>query len=195
VEALEACQGAYTELARRYQDVVYRQIVWMLGGELDLADDLTRLTVVKAFQRLVLYRPEFPFAEWIRRIAHNTCIHYFRQQQREARERAEQGILAPTPQRLAGIAVPNAISHSDPRRVNFLMLERSIKRAARHLKGTCRCCFEMHVLEGRSPAEIAEALNLPPAAVRAYISRGRKRVGKLLGHWSKYLSLDTPQPA
>ncbi len=188
-------EEGYSELVRRYERRVCG-LIYRIVGDSELAQDLAQVSFYQAFRALQSFRPEFPFWPWMRRIAHNTAVDHLRaKRQREAVER-KAWLVATTPQKLAGTAVPVTDPTRSTRvRVNKEEFWRALEEAIPRLTEYDRICFTLHVLKGQPYGDIAERLGMTPAAVRAHLSRARKQLRAMLGLRSDYLLQDTPTPS
>src|SRR3970282_2069062 len=85
---LEGNADAYRELHGRYQRRIYLGILRVVRAP-EAAKDLAQNTMLKMYQELPRYRPEFPFWPWLRTIAKNTAFDEIRHQQLDTRKRQE----------------------------------------------------------------------------------------------------------
>lgn len=81
VRAQQGDADAYDRLMLRHQDAIARQMR-RYTQDMAVIEDLTQTVFVNAYQGLANYRPEAPFAHWLRTIATNVGYDYWR---REAR--------------------------------------------------------------------------------------------------------------
>jgi RNA polymerase sigma-70 factor (ECF subfamily) len=67
----------------RYFDQIFRFVFKRLGGNEDVAGDLTQQTFIKAMANLDKYEDRgFPFSSWLYRIAQNEVSMFFRQEKK-----------------------------------------------------------------------------------------------------------------
>src|SRR5947207_12962697 len=78
-ESLRGDASAFERLVFRYQPVLFRLALRMLGTYED-ARDATQNTFVRAYARLDTYDPAHRFFSWIYRIAVNENLNYQRTQ-------------------------------------------------------------------------------------------------------------------
>ncbi|NIB31392.1 sigma-70 family RNA polymerase sigma factor [Pseudonocardia sp. MCCB 268] len=74
---------AFTELARRHQDVLYRVAVRVLGQRAD-AEDALQETLLDAWRRIGTFRGDAAFSTWMYRIVTNRCTALARRNRRTA---------------------------------------------------------------------------------------------------------------
>ena len=68
---------AFTVLARRYQEKIYRTIMAMTKNHLD-ADDLAQDTLLQAYKSLKSFKLQSSFYTWVYRIAINLTLNYLK---------------------------------------------------------------------------------------------------------------------
>ena len=76
--ALAGSQDAFAALVARHQRSVYNLLARMLRNPA-LAEELAQESFLKAYTHLRSFNPEYKFANWILRIAHNAAIDVLRQ--------------------------------------------------------------------------------------------------------------------
>jgi RNA polymerase sigma factor (sigma-70 family) len=153
---------AFERLYRRHVGDVYRYALAVLRNPSDAEDvaQTTFLNAYRAFQRGE--RPRKP-QNWLIRIAHNVCHQRFRQSARRPNEVAFDEDLAEAVARDSDVASAQDLA---------LALSR--------LAFNQRSALVMRELEGRSYAEIAEALGLTVAAVETLLFRARRALREQL---------------
>ena len=67
---------AFNTLVLAYQDIVYRQALWLLG-EAEAAEDAAQEAFIRAYQKIDSFHGG-PFRPWILRIVSNYCIDQLR---------------------------------------------------------------------------------------------------------------------
>ena len=165
--AIRGDPDAYGELIRHYQEYLYK-MAWLQMNHEDNALDLVSATILKGWQGIrKLKHPEW-FKTWITRILLNTAktelkkIAYY--------EKAE----SVTPE----LPVQNS---SVEERID---LEQAICR----LPDRHRLAIQLKYFSGLSVKEIAFVMNAPEGSVKAYLSRGRYELKKILkeGYFHAY---------
>jgi len=76
--ALAGSQDAFAALVARHQRSVYNLLARMLRNPA-LAEELAQESFLKAYTHLRRFNPEYKFANWVLRIAHNAAIDVLRQ--------------------------------------------------------------------------------------------------------------------
>ena len=166
-------QAAFEQLVRRYEKRVFALTGRMCRNPSD-AEEAAQETFLAAWQGLPFFRGEASFATWLYRLASNACVDLLR---REGRHQAGAGISlddeesgfdppdpAPSPQALAERAE----------------LRQQIEAALAELPPEYRQVLVLRELHQRTYDEIAEICSLDLGTVKSRISRGRKRLRKIL---------------
>lgn len=166
---------AYTELLRRYKEPLFKFFVKMTGRPED-AEDLTIISLSKAFQGIHSYKPDYPFATWLFRIATNTGIDYLRKKRVHTRSIDE---LKDDEEGRAG--PPQIVSEDLSPEENLIIKERNeqLRVIIQNLKPRYRTLLEMRYYEQLSYEEIAERTALPVGTVKALLFRGRMLIAQM----------------
>ena len=147
-------EAAFESLYSRHVRDVYGYALGVLGSSAD-AEDVTQTTFLNAYRALQGgQRPRTP-RSWLFAIAHNVCRQRFRQAARRPREVELHDAFAVEEETDA----PSA---------------HDIARALQSLPFTQRSALVMRELEGRSQAEIADALGVSVSAVETLLFRARR---------------------
>src|SRR5438270_12752525 len=154
---------AFERMYKRYVGDVYRYALAVMRNPAD-AEDVTQTTFLNAYRSYTEKgkRPEKP-QNWLIAIAHNVCRQRFRQTARRPTEVSFEDDVAD--RLVADDDVPTG---------------EDIRRALGHLAFNQRAALVLRELEGRSYAEIAERLDLSPAAVETLIFRARRALREQL---------------
>ena len=159
-QQLSADRG-FERLYRRHVRDVYHYALAVLRNPSD-AEDVTQTTFLNAFR--AYGRGERPQAaqNWLIAIAHNVCRQRFRQSLRRPHEVSFDDDVA---DRVVDDEIPSA---------------HDIRLALGHLAFNQRAALVMRELEGRTHAEIAEALGLTVAATEMLVFRARRALREQL---------------
>lgn len=163
---------AFEEIVVRYQERVYR-LACRLTSETD-APDVLQETFLQVHRHLPAFRGESRFGTWLYRIATNAGLMHRRSRARRPAESLEaflprfdeQGVHAGTP---AGLQVAARAEELLDRK---LLAEKARAGVAR-LPDLYREAFVLRDLEELSTADVAEVLDIEPAAVRQRVHRAR----------------------
>lgn len=161
----------FSELYHQYKHKVYSFVLYRVGGDVSLAEDLTSDTFLKAFERFASYDRTYAFSTWIYTIARNTVIDHYRRQKGEAADVDE----------LAEVIADERDTVEDWQ----FALDRAPKlkeiyAALEHLPDFHKDCVILKYLEDHSTAEIADITGASESYVRQGLSRGLKKLKPLL---------------
>ena len=70
--------AAFTDFYHEYKHKAHRFTLYRVGGDQNLAEDLTSDIFLKAFERFKTYDSTYAFCTWIFTIARNTIIDHYR---------------------------------------------------------------------------------------------------------------------
>lgn len=168
--------AAYAELLRRYKEPLFKFFVKMTGRP-DDAEDLTIISLSKAFQNIQTYKPDYPFGTWLFRIATNTGIDYLRKKRLHTRSIDD---FRDDEEGRSG--VPQIMSEDLSPEEELIIKERNeqLRVIIQNLKPRYRNLMEMRYYEQLSYEEIAERTALPVGTVKALLFRGRMLIGQML---------------
>lgn len=157
-------ERAFRRLMEKYLPQVRRYFLVQTMGNQATSDDLTQETFIKAWQGIGGFRGLSSFGTWLYRIAFNTFMNHTRSaacqttpidDERTAYEIADEG----PPPTWQEEALQNAIC---------LLNEKE------------RHCITLFYLEEMSIKEIQKITGYPAGSIKAYLSRGRNNLEKIL---------------
>ena len=158
--------------SEKHQALLYRQyfgyvkaISLAYTNDPDVALEITNDSFMKAFQSIGAYDREKPFKVWLRKIAVNTAIDYYRKNKKYLNnvEIVE-----------TSCGAPYAITIIDQLTVD------DIYKLINSLPDIQKFIFNLYAIEGYNHAEIATALDIPESTSRAYLTRAKKRLQELV---------------
>ena len=169
VAAIRRCldgeTAAFEQLIERYERVLFRVAVRMLGNAED-ARDATQTAFVKAYEQLHRYDPEHRFFSWIYRILSNECLN----QRRARRPQVEVDQWLPAP------GTPFEALEADERK-------RRVQAAILELTPAYREVVVLRHFAELSYEEVAAALDIPVKTVRSRLHTARQQLGARLFGW------------
>ena len=177
--ARDGDDAAFGELFRRYRPRVAAFVRGIVRDE-GRAEDVTQEAFLAALRRLRDTDREIDFKPWIFQIARNASIDVCRRRTRteEISIDLDGGLPAVEAERIPGHALP-ASSLIDKERLDHL------RGALAELSESHHRIIVLRELEGLSYREIAERMELTPAAVESTLFRARRK----LEH--EYVQIDT----
>ncbi len=181
-QLVERAQGgesaAFDELARRYENIVYRILYKILRHDEDTQDALQD-TFVSAYRALPRFRKDAKFSTWIYRIATNAALMKTR-----SRKTNLVSLDHPTEDEDArgawdlvdGSATPDQDILSDETR-------RVMEDAIQALPPEQRVAFVLHDIQELSSAQTAEAMGITVSAVNSRLHRARVFLRDRIGRY------------
>ncbi len=165
IRASSGDPDAFRLLVRRFQDTIFR---WALGttGDRDDADDVTQQVLLKVYHHLGSIRDGGHLRTWLFRVTHNTALELHRTRGRRTAALDRELLL--TPGERASLA---PVDHVDLDRTMTL-----VQYYFRELPERQRLIFDLVDLQGFTPAEIAELLDMEQVTVRANLCKARRAI-------------------
>ncbi|MDQ6660944.1 MAG: sigma-70 family RNA polymerase sigma factor [Chloroflexota bacterium] len=162
-------QNAYAELVERYKDAVQNLAYRMLGNMTE-AEDITQEAFVRAYTQLATYKPAHKFSTWLLSIASHLAIDQLRRRRFLALPLEDVPLLewfvdtgkSPEQSALEG-------EQQD-----------AIQAYLSRLPGKYRAVIVLRYWHDFSYEEIASALNLTPALVKARLHRARELLARYM---------------
>lgn len=154
---------AFGELVRRFQDMVFGYAYSLLREE-ESARDAAQETFIAVYDRLESLANPGAFPAWTKKIAYRVCMRELRNRRRRRDESAGDEEIIP--------------SHYPSPEGSALDGEtrREIRSAIDRLPEDQRTSIVLHYIDGYSSVQIAEFLDIEPAAVKKRLQRGRDRM-------------------
>jgi RNA polymerase sigma-70 factor (ECF subfamily) len=172
-QARQGDSDAFERLVRLYEKRVFALTSRMCRNPSD-AEEAAQEAFLAAWQGLAFFRGEASFSTWLYRLASNACVDLLR---RENRHQANAGpslddgelALDPVDERPS----PHALAEQAE-------LRQQIETALAALPPEYRQVLILREMHQRTYDEIAEICSLDLGTVKSRISRGRKRLRKIL---------------
>jgi RNA polymerase sigma-70 factor (ECF subfamily) len=174
-DAVDAVDGeqrrGFEAFVARETPAVLRLARRLLGDE-EAARDLAQDALLRAHQRLASFRGESSLKTWVLRITVNEGLKRLRR--RRLKERVSGWLRPQGAPRPPGYGLQRT---SDPEHQAGLHEQAAVlARALDDLPARQRTVLVLRYLEGRSVAEIAEALGVGPGTVKTHLVRAVRRV-------------------
>jgi len=159
-------QELYAQLVERYQGVLYRHALGMVGSP-DAAADLVQDSFVKGYTSLDRCQDPARFGAWVFRILRNRALDYLKDRRRKN-----------VPLEEGAAQVP---SRDDPATdLERAELGRAVSIALRSLPEAQREAFLLKHVDGRSYEEMAEMLGGSVSALKMRVMRAREALQAML---------------
>ncbi|MEN8144940.1 MAG: RNA polymerase sigma factor [Gemmatimonadota bacterium] len=167
--ALDGSEGAFTELVRRYQDVLYRHALRMTGRP-DDAEDVVQAAFVKAWRNLASCQNPERVGAWLFRIGANGCKDFLKSRHQRNVSLEEVPLLK------SDARGPEAAA--ERRSMGQLIMD-----ALQTLPPDQREAFALKHIEGWSYGEMSEKLEVSVAALKMRVHRARDELQVLLAEY------------
>jgi RNA polymerase sigma-70 factor, ECF subfamily len=171
-KAARGNREAFDELVRRYHSRMF-QLVRILTGDDEDAEDLVQETFVRAYRAVARFRGDSTFRTWLHRIAVNVVRTHVT---RRITVRDRLPIVSDPLE--AERALVRAASQDDVE--STTVRRRTIDQALAQLPPDLRLLVTLRDVQGLEYREIARLMGLPIGTVESRIFRGRRRLRPLL---------------
>ena len=170
-------EAAFTELVDAFQPRLVTVFTHLVGDR-SLAEDLSQEAFLRVYRARTGYVPTAKFSTWLYRIAHNLASNA-----RRGLGRKKEVVIVPKEGSATGTHEQMAVEKSGlmPSRL-FARdeLREKVREALDTLSDRQRLAVLLHRFEGMAYADIAETMELSPAAVKSLLARARENLrGKL----------------
>lgn len=173
-QAVSGSQQAFRVIVEANQGFVYAVAFRFVNDEHE-AEDITQEVFVRLWKNLHTYKPEVKLTTWLYKIVTNRCLDFLKSRhgrQRKNKVEVDKGSLAQ--------------DHSTPEK-EFLQQEfkRIIHEAAEELTPKQKAVFILRDLEGLTPEEVSEALNMSAGNVKSNLFHARQKMTEKLKAYYK----------
>ncbi len=171
--------AAFEDLMNRYQNRVVSLMVHLVGRR-DMAEDLAQEVFLRVYRARSRYVPGAKFSTWLYTIAHNVASNALRglSRRREVNlVNRESGEFTGNPMDAKALAASGLMP---TRQLDKAELQDVVKMAVAALNERQRIAVLLNKFEHLSYEEIAEVMQLSPAAVKSLLSRARSNLRDVL---------------
>lgn len=171
-EACGGSQGAFSELVKLFHMRLYHVVFRMVNNR-DDAMELVQQVWVKAWTRRDSFRGESAYFTWLYKIAHFTCLDFFRKRQR----RPEEEFLPELSPRLdPSVHIAGSSNPRPDRDLEHAEVRNAFDRALAALSPEHRTALVLREVEGLSYDEIARIMKCRKGTVMSRIFYARKNI-------------------
>lgn len=166
-------QGAFEQLVEQYQDRLIGVFYHMLRDRA-AAEDLAQDVFLRIYKARHGYEPTAKFSTWLFRIASNLASNKRRDLGRHKEVElasSDSGPLGPRPEETL---LKEKSGMMPTRQLDKRELQDVVQTALETLNERQRMAVLLHKFEGMSYSDIADAMDLTPAAVKSLLSRARE---------------------
>ncbi len=169
---------AFADLVTNYQNRLVGVLTHVLG-DAEMAEDVAQEVFFRVYQARQGYEPTARFSTWLFRIAHNLAINRRRDEGRR-REFVPNGDVAVFGPRPVERMLADKSGMMPQRQFDKVEMQSIVNAAVATLNEHQRMAVLLHKYEDMSYSEIAEALEMTPAAVKSLLSRARDNLREKL---------------
>lgn len=171
--------AAFEELMLRYQGRLLTVLEHLVGSR-DLAEDLTQEVFLRVYRSRKSYVPGAKFSTWLYTIANNAASNALRRRSR----RREVSLKVRESGPMGSNPLENAVQASSgmlpTRQLDKAEMRDIIRMAMESLNDRQRLAVLLSKFEEMSYADIAEAMELTPQAIKSLLSRARVNLREVL---------------
>ena len=164
-------QRAFDDFFNRFFDRLYRFALTRVGQDTHTAEDVVQQTLIRAMQKIGLYRGEAALFTWLCQICRNMIADTFR-----AKDQIK-GEVVPfedNDEIRAALESLSALPADDPQQ-NLVgeQIYRLVHAVLDHLPSRYGAVLELKYIQGLSVKEIAASMEIGPKAVESLLARAR----------------------
>lgn len=175
-QAKNGSNQAFDKLLKKYNRLISRTVMSLVKDSCD-AEEIICTVCVKLYKNIKKYTTAISFEAWIKTIAINTCIDYFRKVKNDNSKRI--------------LVDDMSLYHCDsyePSGEDYLInnqLRKDIDKAIEMLPKRKRRVIELYFFENKSYKEIAKLLNTPEGTIKSDLSRAKQKLKTFLSTLTK----------
>lgn len=175
LRAKDGDTSAFEQLVRNYQNRLVAVFFHMIRDQ-EAAEDLAQEAFLRIYRARNNYKPTAKFSTWLFRIAGNLASNSRRSKGRKKEvplSIRDSGPLGPRPQEKM---FAEKSGHMPTRQLARTEVQSVVQDALGELNERQRMALLLHKFEGMSYADIGEAMEMSPAAVKSLLSRARENL-------------------
>jgi RNA polymerase sigma-70 factor (ECF subfamily) len=179
LRAKEGDDEAFSQLVTAYQDRLIA-IFYHIVGSQEAAEDLAQDVFLRIYRARHGYEPTARFSTWIFRIANNLASNTRRNQGRRREVSLAGSDSGPMGAPPADQVAVEKSALMPARQLDKRELQGLVQKALETLNERQRMAVLLHKFEEMSYQDIAETMELTPAAVKSLLSRARENLRQVL---------------
>ena len=170
---------AFAELFESYKDRLVGVFYHMFRDQA-AAEDLSQEVFMRVYRAKATYRPTAKFSTWLYRIASNLASNSRRSRARSKEVSLNLRESGPMSERPVEHLLAEKSGMMPTRQLAKSELREVVRDAMQDLNERQRLAVLLNKFEGMSYADIAEAMDMKPAAVKSLLSRARENLREKL---------------
>jgi len=171
--------AAFEELVLRYQGRLIAVLEHLVGNR-DQAEDLAQEVFLRVYRSRKNYVVSAKFSTWLFTIANNVALNSLRSRARHPESNLRSHDSGPMGARPLDRLVQASSSQMPARQLDKVEMRQIVRLALESLNERQRMAVLLSKFEGMSYADIAEAMELTPQAIKSLLSRARVNLRDIL---------------
>ncbi len=171
--------AAFEQLVRRYQDRLITVLEHLVGNR-DQAEDLSQDVFLRVYRARKRYQAGAKFSTWLFTIANNVASNALRSRSRRREVTLQPHDSGPLGPRPLDVMLAASSGQMPARQLDKAEMRDIVQMAVAALGERQRMAVLLSKFEGMCYAEIAEAMELSPQAVKSLLSRARVNLREVL---------------
>lgn len=156
----------YAYIVHKYQKQIFTYC-WRLLSSRHEAEDAVQDILVKAYEKINLYKPDVSFSSWLYKVAYHHCMNIIRRKKMQQKWKF-------------GLINQNQTANSPAEMMERQLFSEPLSRALGKLNAEERNLLVLRIYEEKSFAEIGEILNKSPEAVKKKYTRTKIKLKKMM---------------
>nr|WP_223069102.1 sigma-70 family RNA polymerase sigma factor [Paenibacillus caui] len=154
----------YSYIVKEYQHQIF-VYCWRLLGSKQEAEDAVQEVLVKAFEKINMYRPTVAFSSWLYKMAYHYCLNLIHRKKLQRKFKF-------------GLFNQNMTTASAAQVIERQLFSEPLSQALEKLTAEERNLLVLRVFEEKSFGEIGEIVNKSPEAVKKKYGRTKTKLKK-----------------
>lgn len=179
LEVRDDSAGAFEELMLRYQNRLVMVLMHLVGNR-DQAEDLAQEVFLRVYRSRKSYVPGAKFSTWLFTIANNAASNALRSRNRRREVSLAARDSGPQGARPIESLVEAASGQMPTRQLDKAEMRDIVHAAIGSLNERQRLAVLLSKFEEMSYADIAEAMEMSPQAIKSLLSRARVNLREVL---------------
>ncbi len=179
LEVRDGNAAAFEQLVARYQDRLITILDHVMGNR-DQAEDLAQEVFLRVYRSRHRYEPGAKFATWLFTIANNAALNALRSRARRREVNLAANDSGPFRGQPMDRMLQASSSQMPARQFDKTELRGIVRLALESLNERQRMAVLLNKFEEMSYADIAEAMELTPQAIKSLLARARVNLREVL---------------
>jgi RNA polymerase sigma-70 factor (ECF subfamily) len=169
----EGDEAAFAKLVAGYQDRLISIFTNLVGSQ-EAAEDLTQELFLRIYRARHGYEPNAKFSTWVFRIANNLASNSRRSKVRRKEVQLKANESGPLGTRPAEKLLAEKSALMPTRQLDKREMQEHVREALETLNDRQQMALLLHKFEDMSYADIGDAMEMSPQAVKSLLSRARE---------------------